>query len=104
MAQALNALAGLPCARAKRSVLVDRSKLIAIYSGVASTRSIRRRVIRWRDEAVSRGRMRRVPAAICHIHGPVVIEREPTDLLVVGELGRQAFAKITELKQQGRAR
>lgn len=28
----------------------------------------------------------------------------PTDLLVVGELGRQAFAKITELKQQGRAR
>ena len=27
-----------------------------------------------------------------------------TDLLVVGELGRQAFAKITELKQQGRAR
>jgi hypothetical protein len=28
----------------------------------------------------------------------------PTDLLVVGELGRQAFAKIAELKQQGRAR
>jgi hypothetical protein len=28
----------------------------------------------------------------------------PTDLLVVGELSRQAFAKITELKQQGRAR
>lgn len=28
----------------------------------------------------------------------------PTDLLVVGELGRQAFAKITELKQQGRSR
>jgi hypothetical protein len=28
----------------------------------------------------------------------------PTDLLVVGELGRQAFAKITELKQQGHAR
>ena len=28
----------------------------------------------------------------------------PTDLLVVAELGRQAFAKITELKQQGRAR
>ena len=27
----------------------------------------------------------------------------PTDLLVVGELGRQAFAKITELKQQGRS-
>jgi hypothetical protein len=28
----------------------------------------------------------------------------PTDLLVVGELAREAFAKITELKQQGRAR
>jgi hypothetical protein len=28
----------------------------------------------------------------------------PTDLLVVGELARQAFAKITELKQQARAR
>jgi hypothetical protein len=28
----------------------------------------------------------------------------PTDLLVVGELSRQAFAKITELKQAGRAR
>jgi hypothetical protein len=28
----------------------------------------------------------------------------PTDLLVVGERPRQAFAKITELKQQGRAR
>jgi hypothetical protein len=28
----------------------------------------------------------------------------PTDLLVVGELSRQAFAKISELKQQGRAR
>jgi hypothetical protein len=28
----------------------------------------------------------------------------PTDLLVVGELGRQAFAKITELKQRGRGR
>jgi hypothetical protein len=28
----------------------------------------------------------------------------PTDLLVVGELARQAFAKITELKQQGRGR
>jgi hypothetical protein len=28
----------------------------------------------------------------------------PTDLLVVGELARQAFAKITELKQQGRSR
>jgi hypothetical protein len=28
----------------------------------------------------------------------------PTDLLVVGELARQAFAKIAELKQQGRAR
>jgi hypothetical protein len=28
----------------------------------------------------------------------------PTDLLVIGELGRQAFAKIAELKQQGRAR
>jgi hypothetical protein len=27
-----------------------------------------------------------------------------TDLLVVAELLRQAFAKITELKQQGRAR
>ena len=27
-----------------------------------------------------------------------------TDLLVVGELGRQAFAKIGELKQQGRGR
>ena len=28
----------------------------------------------------------------------------PTDLLVVGELSRQAFAKITELKLQGRGR
>jgi hypothetical protein len=28
----------------------------------------------------------------------------PTDLLVVGELSRQAFAKISELKQQGRGR
>ena len=28
----------------------------------------------------------------------------PTDLLVVGELARQAFAEITRLKQQGRAR
>jgi len=28
----------------------------------------------------------------------------PTDLLVVGELTRQAFTRITELKQQGRAR
>lgn len=28
----------------------------------------------------------------------------PTDLLVVGELSRQAFAKIAELKQQGRGR
>ena len=28
----------------------------------------------------------------------------PTDLLVVGELSRQAFAEITKLKQQGRAR
>jgi hypothetical protein len=28
----------------------------------------------------------------------------PTDLLVVAELSRQAFAKIAELKQQGRAR
>jgi hypothetical protein len=28
----------------------------------------------------------------------------PTDLLVVGELAREAFVKITELKQQGRAR
>jgi uncharacterized OsmC-like protein len=28
----------------------------------------------------------------------------PTDLLVVAELGCQAFAKITELKQQGRLR
>ena len=28
----------------------------------------------------------------------------PTDLLIVGELGRQAFARITELKQQGRSR
>jgi len=28
----------------------------------------------------------------------------PTDLLVAGELARQAFAKITELKQQGRPR
>jgi hypothetical protein len=28
----------------------------------------------------------------------------PTDLLVVGELSRQAFGKIAELKQQGRAR
>ena len=27
-----------------------------------------------------------------------------TDLLAVGELSRQAFAKITELKQQGRGR
>jgi len=26
----------------------------------------------------------------------------PTDLLVVGELGRQLFAEIMELKQQGR--
>ena len=28
----------------------------------------------------------------------------PTELLVVGELARQAFAKINELKQQGRSR
>jgi len=28
----------------------------------------------------------------------------PTDLLVVGELAREAFAEITRLKQQGRAR
>ena len=28
----------------------------------------------------------------------------PTDLLVIGELGRQAFAKIAELKQRGRGR
>ena len=28
----------------------------------------------------------------------------PTDLLIVGELSRQAFARITELKQRGRAR
>jgi hypothetical protein len=28
----------------------------------------------------------------------------PTDLLVVGELARQAFVKITELKQQSRSR
>ena len=28
----------------------------------------------------------------------------PTDLLVVGELGSQAFAKIAELKQHGRGR
>ena len=28
----------------------------------------------------------------------------PTDLLVVGELARQAFAEITRLKQQGRTR
>ena len=28
----------------------------------------------------------------------------PTDLLVVAELSREAFAKITELKAQGRAR
>jgi hypothetical protein len=28
----------------------------------------------------------------------------PTDLLVVAELGRQAFAEITKLKQQGRGR
>lgn len=27
-----------------------------------------------------------------------------TDLLVVGELGRQAFAEISKLKQQGRSR
>ena len=28
----------------------------------------------------------------------------PTDLLVVAELSREAFAEITRLKQQGRAR
>lgn len=28
----------------------------------------------------------------------------PTDLLVVGELAREAFAKITDLKQQSRGR
>ncbi len=28
----------------------------------------------------------------------------PTDLLVVGELAREAFAEITKLKQQGRSR
>ena len=28
----------------------------------------------------------------------------PTDLLVAGELAREAFAEITKLKQQGRAR
>jgi hypothetical protein len=39
--------------------------------------------IRWREATLSRVRMRRLPGAIHHVHGPVVIHREPTDLLVV---------------------